>query len=80
MQDDAPSSEAILALIAAECTQMDAEIHRDQKLSDIGLTGIALWACVAQIEREIGNPILDKNVQSWVTVGDILDEVNHSSR
>lgn len=80
MQDEIPSEDAIVQHIAAESIHVDGSIHRDQKLSDIGLTGIALWACVAQIEREIGSPILDKHVQSWVTVGDILDEVTQSSR
>lgn len=64
---------AVLEETEIEPTDMKLDLLLDE---DLGLTGIALWAVVAQIESELDIQFVDVEVHRWETLGDLLSAVS----
>lgn len=58
---------AELSGIPASVIEMDASLDED-----LDITGLALWAVVAELERFSGAQFLDKDVLAWKTPADIV--------
>ena len=40
--------------------------------ADLDLQGLALWALVAELERQVGRSVADSTARSWTTLNDVL--------
>ncbi len=58
---------AELSGIPASVIEIDASLDED-----LDITGLALWAVVAELERFVGAQFQDKDVLAWKTLGDIV--------
>jgi Phosphopantetheine attachment site. len=74
---ESASDEAAMAVIMehSEVTE-DVEIDwRGATLADLGLTGVALWGLVAELERRLGRKIADDDAANWSTPEDVIRAV-----
>ena len=92
-EDDAPSSGGESAsdaserarVIAMEAAVDEAEIDparvrgRDSLRGDLDLDDISLYALVARIEREAKVTLADAEVETWVSLSDLLDSVSEAA-
>ncbi len=75
VQTAADGPEAVLRGIASELTGVPGhELDLDSPLDGtLNLTGLALWAVVAEMERGLGLVFPDSQVEEWKTLRDVLD-------
>lgn len=70
-----PEVEQALREIIAELNHSEAQsLDLDADLTEeLEITGLALWAVVAEVERRSGRVFLDDEVRTWRTPREILD-------
>lgn len=82
MPEEPERSDPTEAVVRVVLTELDSEtdpetLVPDLELEEVGLTGIARWSLVAALERELKQTFVDSEVESWGTLGDILESASH---